>query len=80
MSFLLLLTGFAVDFEDVGGAIVRGEVGEQVVAGFDGGEQVVEIMRDAAGELANEIEFLGLRQLLPQFFQLQALAHVPARL
>src|SRR3546814_2706301 len=41
-----------------------GIVENKIQASYDGGEQVVEVMRDTAGELADSLHLLCLRQLV----------------
>ncbi len=57
--------GVLLDVHDVGeGRVRRAVVGEQQVRRHDdGGQHVVEVVRDAAGELADRLHLLALRHL-----------------
>ncbi len=60
--------GVLLDVHDVlEGRIGRPVVGEQQIGeADDGGQHVVEVVRDAAGELADGLHLLALRELLLQ--------------
>ena len=57
--------GVLLDVHDVGeGRIGRPVLGEQQIGeADDGGQHIVEVMRDAAGQLADRLHLLALRQL-----------------
>ena len=57
--------GVLLDVHDVGeGRIGRPVLGEQQIGkADDGGQHIVEVMRDAAGELADRLHLLALREL-----------------
>ena len=57
--------GVLLDVHDVGeGRIGRAVLGEQQIGeADDGGQHIVEVMRDAAGQLADRLHLLALRQL-----------------
>ena len=69
--------GDLVDFQYARDARIAGIFGDELMAGLDDGEQIVEIMRDAAGELADHLLLLGLVTILPQRFKLALLRDVP---
>ena len=68
--------GDLVDFQHARDPRIAGIFGDELVAGLDDRKQIVEIMRDAAGELADHLLLLGLVAILPQRFQLALLRDI----